>query len=102
MRLFIVFTLVVLVAQAGPKKTRADLQSLSEKKAWNDAYAHLNDVGPAERDAKWESLVEKIGSEYLKETAGDREDGDKIARKVMKDFPTLRKSSVFLATFVDV
>ena len=43
----------------------ADLQALDKQGQWDELLAHLNDIPPSKRDAKWEGLAERAVTGHL-------------------------------------
>jgi hypothetical protein len=81
---------------AEEKHSMDDLKALAGQEAWTELVQHLGDIPPAKRDEAWQKLAEQGAVGYL--------DGEKnqwsafmAADGLTKQFPTLKKSPVFMA-----
>ena len=83
-----------------------DLQALEKQSSWEEMVGRLGDIAPAKRDATWVGLAERATSNNLGEMdLKTEQDGmvvlDTIAR-LMKRYPVLKQSKVFMAKRADV
>jgi hypothetical protein len=84
----------------------ADLRALDQQQNYAEMMGRLKDVPPAQRDAEWEALAEKANLAALDtlEIADGR--SGESALRLLEDqaaaFPSLRKSSAWLARRADI
>lgn len=71
-----------------------ELDSLARQKAWSEMVFRLKEVPAADRNARWEALVEKAALGHL-DTLGDSEAGG-IAAALLDEYPSLRRSRKYL------
>jgi hypothetical protein len=84
----------------------ADLRALDQQQNYAEMLGRLKDVAPAQRDAEWEALAEKANVAALEKLEITDGRSGEYALQVIADqaaaFPSLRKSTAWLAKRVDV
>lgn len=72
-----------------------DLEALEKQESWQEAVQHLGDIPPSKRNDTWQRIAEKSGAGYL--AAQEGRATLSIADDLVKRYPTLKKSKVFMA-----
>ena len=94
--LVIATVMLASVAHADHKKyTLADLKALVGQNAYKEAFLHLGDVGPAQRNAEWIETAAAASGGVLGTL--DTEDGTTLAMvdEIDRDYPQLLKSAKY-------
>jgi hypothetical protein len=87
-------------AHAEEKKyTLADLEALAKSESWSELMHHLEDIPPAQRNQKWQAVVERCATGSIKSFKKDR---DPLAALIYADgltkrYKFLKKSKSFMA-----
>jgi len=76
-----------------------DLEALEKQESWQEAVQHLGDIPPSKRNDTWQRIAEKSGAGYLASQEGRATLS--IADDLVKRYPTLKKSKVFMAGRTD-
>jgi hypothetical protein len=86
-------------ARADRKYTMKDLEALVKSESWAELVDHLDDLAPAERDAKWQQIAEKgaIGFIDTRKTDNDPLGALIAADRLGTRYKFLLKSKPFLA-----
>jgi len=115
LRALAVLSLVSLSAPAwsAPYEIK-DLEALEKQESWQEALLHLEDVPPSKRNDAWQRIAEKAGAGVLaaidasKDEVGRGWRGEpalphavQLAESIMKQYPTLKKSKVFMTARAD-
>lgn len=82
-----------------------DLEALQKQSSWEELVAHLGDIAPAKRDAKWLAIAEQASAEYLKSLEIDERSADNAfytSDNLVKRYPALKQSKKFLAARAEV
>jgi hypothetical protein len=83
----------------------ADLQALEKQGSWEELVAHLGDIPPSKRDAKWQGLAERGGAGWLGAIKVDEHhtrEAMAVADRILELYPVLKQSKVFMAKRADV
>src|SRR5579859_1358468 len=77
----------------------SDLEELEKQKDWRDLVNRAPDVPPAQRDARWEKLVEEGAVGLLTRLKADEEEDPlgpmALGDNLRDDFPFLKRSDAF-------
>jgi hypothetical protein len=66
LRVLIYLSLCIAIHKAQANQyTISDLKILSAEKNYNEFFQHALDIRPSERDEKWKTMVERLGTQYL-------------------------------------
>jgi hypothetical protein len=93
-----------VVAQAAPYEM-ADLMALDKQGQWDELLAHLTDIPPSKRDAKWEAIAERAVAGHLGAFKIEEKWPEQVldeTERLLKAFPMLRKSKVVMAKRAEV
>jgi hypothetical protein len=92
------------VAQAAPYEL-ADLQALDKQGQWDELTAHLTDIPPSKRDAKWEAIAERAVAGHLGGMKIDERSAEQVLEesdRLLKAFPMLKRSKTVMAKRAEV
>src|SRR5688572_17765626 len=92
------------VARAGSYEM-ADLTALDKQGQWEELVAHLTDIPPSKRDAKWEAIAERAVAGYLGGFKVEEKSPERVldeSDRLLKAFPMLKKSKLVMAKRADV
>ena len=89
--------LLVVLASAGDAMakpyTTADLKILVGKKSYREAFQHLTDVGPADRNADWVDVAAAASAGVLEGLPTDDGSTLDLIDEIDRDFPELLKAA---------
>ncbi len=88
------------VARAEEKKyTMADLEALAKSESWAELLPHLEDIPPAQRNPKWQAVVERCAIGSIKGFKKDRNPLGALvhADGLTKRYTFLKKSKAFMS-----
>jgi hypothetical protein len=91
---------ICLRAGAEEKKyTMADLEALAKNESWGELLPHLEDIAPAQRNQKWQAVVERCAAGSIKSFKKDRNPFAALAYAdgLTKRYGFLKKSKPFMA-----
>ncbi len=87
-------------AEVEVDSTLAEMESLRDKKAWNELVHALSQVPSPERNARWEALVVESSGEYLKDVAeADQGNLRAVVNELTKKYPLLSGKIAFRERF---
>ena len=77
--------------------TLDELELLAQKHSWSELLLHAEDIYPADRKKKWESIVEMAATQHLREITGAGMSGAApVAEQLIRTYPFLRGFRTFL------
>lgn len=77
------------------------LEGMADRGEWNELVLNLEGVIPTQRNARWETLVERASLGYLKTLQGQGNAADKISDSLLNRFPFLGRSAPFSRARLD-
>lgn len=92
-------------AAAAEKYEMADLEALEKQGAWEELLEHLEDIAPSKRNATWTGLAERAGAQVLAGVKLDEQNAERVfvlAEALVKRYPLLKQSKVFMAKRAEV
>jgi hypothetical protein len=100
-----VLLLTLALTTAAQAYEMADLQALAKDSSWAELMQHLGDIAPSKRDAKWAALAEQGADGWLRSLELDERNAQRTLWTIddlVKRYPALKKSKLFLAARTDV
>ena len=90
-----------VLALAPKPYTIADLEALAKAQQYPELFAHLEDVPPSKRDARWEAVMVQAATEVMKDAASSDDlqsawGGFATAEALLQRCPALAKEPAFM------
>jgi len=94
--LFFLLLPALCLSEDEVRYTVTELEILARQQRWSEIIIHMAEVPVADRNKKFEKIVEEASIHYLEEAAREPGGMDGIANSLLQKYPFLRGSKAFM------